>query len=101
MRCFMLACTHFNSTQSGDVLMIVRMRPSIPLLMMALCMAPAQLRAAAFDVTAYGARSDGKTLDAPAIQKAIDAGAKAGNGVVVFNPGVSPWGALFLKSRRE
>src|ERR1035441_27984 len=101
MRCFMLACTHFNSTQSGDVLMIVPMRPSIPLLMMALCMAPAQLRAAAFDVTAYGARGDGKTLDTAAIQKAIDAAAKAGNGVVVFKPGVYLSGALFLKSRME
>ena len=69
--------------------------------MMALCMAPAQLRAAAFDVTAYGARGDGKTLDTAAIQKAIDAAAKAGNGVVVFKPGVYLSGALFLKSRME
>ena len=69
--------------------------------MMALCMAPAQLRAAAFDASAYGARGDGKTVDTAAIQKAIDAAAKAGNGVVVFKPGVYLSGALFLKSRME
>src|ERR1039457_2861487 len=77
------------------------MRPSIPLLMLVLCMAPAQLRAAVFDVTAYGAKGDGTTVNTAAIQKAIDAAAKAGNGVVVFQPGVYLSGALFLKSRME
>jgi polygalacturonase len=68
---------------------------------MALCMAPAQLRAAAFDVAAYGAKGDGKAVDTAAIQRSIDAAAKAGNGVVVFKPGVYLSGALFLKSRME
>jgi polygalacturonase len=68
---------------------------------MALCMAPAQLRAAVFDVAAYGAKGDGKTVNTVAIQKAIAAAAKAGNGVVVFKPGVYLSGALFLKSRME
>jgi hypothetical protein len=59
------------------------------------------VRAAAFDVAAYGAKGDGTTVNTAAIQKAIDAAAKAGNGVVVFQPGVYLSGALFLKSRME
>ena len=40
-------------------------------------------------------------MDTAAIQKAIDAAAKAGDGVVVFKPGVYLSGALFLKSHME
>ncbi len=69
--------------------------------MMALCIAPAPLRAAAFDVTSYGAKGDAATVNTASIQKAIDAAAKAGNGVVVFKPGVYLSGALFLKSHME
>ena len=83
------------------MLLIVRMRTTVPLVVMALCALPAHVRATAFDVAAYGAKGDGTTVNTAAIQKAIDAAAKAGNGVVVFQPGVYLSGALFLKSRME
>jgi polygalacturonase len=66
-----------------------------------LLMAALALRAAEFRVADYGARGDGKTVNTAALQKAIDAAAKAGKGVVVFSPGVYLSGALFLKSNME
>jgi len=44
--------------------------------------ANAALRAADYDVRTFGATGDGKTLDTAAINKAIDAAAAAGGGVV-------------------
>src|ERR1019366_5582876 len=87
--------------QSSHVLLIVRMRSTVPLVVMGLCTLSVPVRAAAFDVAAYGAKGDGTTVNTTAIQKAIDAAAEAGNGVVVFRPGVYLSGALFLKSRME
>ena len=46
-----------------------------------------------FDVMKYGAIGDGKTNDAPAIQKAIDACSKNGSGRVLF-----PTGHVFMAS---
>uniref|UniRef100_Q01Z93 Glycoside hydrolase, family 28 n=1 Tax=Solibacter usitatus (strain Ellin6076) TaxID=234267 RepID=Q01Z93_SOLUE len=66
-----------------------------------LLIAALALRAAEFRVTDYGAKADGKTVNTVALQKAIDAAAKAGKGVVVFAPGVYLSGALFLKSNME
>jgi len=54
-------------------------------------------RCAEFRVTDYGAKGDGKTEDTAAIQKTIDAAAKAG-GTIVLKPGVYLTGSLFLKS---
>lgn len=45
----------------------------------------------------YGAVSDGKTNNARSIQKAIDACAKAGGGIVRFKTGTYVTGAIFLK----
>ncbi len=59
------------------------------------------LQVAEVRVTDYGAKPDGKTVNTAALQKAIDAAAKSGKGVVVFAPGVYLSGALFLKSNME
>jgi polygalacturonase len=51
-----------------------------------------------FSANTYGATSDGVSNATKAIQKAIDACARAGGGSVVFKPGSYLTGALFLKS---
>src|SRR5260370_22927216 len=70
-----------------SVLLVVRMRSSIALLIVALCTAPAQLRAAVCDVSAYGAKGAGKTGDTDPIPKAIDTAAENGDVVDVSKPG--------------
>jgi polygalacturonase len=54
-----------------------------------------------FDVTAFGAVGDGRTLVTPAIQKAVDACGKAGGGLVLVPPGRYLTGAIFLRSNIE
>ncbi len=51
-----------------------------------------------FSANDYGAIADGKTLSSPFIQKAIDACAAKGGGLVTLQPGTYVSGALFLKN---
>jgi len=51
-----------------------------------------------FDVTKYGAAADGKTLDSPAINKAIAAAGETGGGTVYFPAGTFLAGSIHLKS---
>jgi polygalacturonase len=60
--------------------------------------APIETRAATFDVKAFGAKADGKTLDRDAINKAIDAAAAAGGGTVDFPAGTYLTGSIRLRS---
>jgi len=52
-----------------------------------------------FDLRAYGAAGDGKTIDSPAINAAIDAAAAAGGGTVVFPAGTYISFSIRLKSK--
>ncbi|MCU1239215.1 MAG: hypothetical protein JWP63_7182 [Candidatus Solibacter sp.] len=52
----------------------------------------------AYDVKAYGATGDGKTLDTPAINKAIEAAAAAGGGTVWIPAGNYLCFSIRLKS---
>src|SRR5439155_2479224 len=54
--------------------------------------------AAAVDVRDFGATGDGKTLDTPAINKAIDAAAEKGGGTVLFPAGDYLSVSIHLKS---
>jgi polygalacturonase len=63
--------------------------------------APADLAAnldGHFSVRKYGATGDGKTLDTPAVQRAIDAAAAAGGGIVLFPAGTYLCFTLHLRS---
>jgi polygalacturonase len=54
-----------------------------------------------YDVRAYGATGDGKTLDTDAVNKAIDAAAAAGGGTVLFPTGTYLCYSIRLKSNIE
>ncbi len=51
-----------------------------------------------FDVTAFGARGDGTTIDTPAINRAIEAAAASGGGMVRFGAGQYLCYSIRLKS---
>ena len=51
-----------------------------------------------FDVKKFGAKGDGKALDTPAINRAIDAAAAAGGGTVFFSAGTYRCFSIRLKS---
>src|SRR3954464_9903179 len=59
--------------------------------------APAQT-AAAYNVKAFGAKGDGKTLDTPAVNRAIERAAAAGGGTVRFPAGIYLCFSIRLKS---
>src|SRR5260370_11785600 len=62
---------------------------------------PAQTEASSagdFEVKSFGAKGDGKTLDTPAINRAIDAAATAGGGTVHFSAGTYRCFSIHLKS---
>jgi polygalacturonase/lysophospholipase L1-like esterase len=50
------------------------------------------------DVRAYGARGDGRAVDSPAINRAIEAAAAAGGGTVVLPPGTYRSFSIHLRS---
>ena len=51
-----------------------------------------------FDPMQFGAKGDGKALDSPAINAAIDACNRAGGGLVYLRPGIYRSGTVILKS---
>jgi len=51
-----------------------------------------------FDVRSFGATGDGKTLDTPAINRAIEAAASVGGGTVLFPAGIYLCFSIRLKS---
>ena len=58
-----------------------------------------QFQAASFyNVKDYGAKGDGKTIDSPAINKAIEAAAQAGGGTVILPAGTYASYSVRLKS---
>ncbi|HKS80713.1 MAG TPA: glycoside hydrolase family 28 protein [Candidatus Acidoferrales bacterium] len=59
---------------------------------------PASAAASNIEVTSFGAKGDGKSLDSPAINKAIEAAATAGGGNVVFPAGSYLCFSIHLKS---
>ncbi len=52
-----------------------------------------------FDVRQFGATGDGKTVDTPAINRAIEAASQAGGGVVLFSAGTYICFSIRLKSQ--
>src|SRR6185437_15585808 len=54
--------------------------------------------AGVFDVRAYGATGDGRTVDTPAINRTIEAAAAAGGGTVLFPAGTYLCFSIHLKS---
>jgi polygalacturonase len=60
--------------------------------------AASSVHAAVFDITAFGAKGDGRTENREAINKAIEAAAAAGGGTVEVPPGVWITGSIHMRS---
>jgi polygalacturonase len=65
----------------------------------ALAEVPATSTETTFNVRTYGATGDGKTIDTPAINRAIEAVAAAGGGVLVFPAGTYLCFTIHLRSK--
>jgi polygalacturonase len=94
--------THLNA--QGQLIfarqVVVALRQAVPELAPDLRSVPdpaAAMPDKLFDVKKYGAAGDGQTDDTPAIQKAVDACAAAGGGVVKFPAGTYLSKPIFLK----
>lgn len=73
--------------------------PIVVLTLLAVLLPPQSEGETLYDVTRFGAKGDGQTNDAAAIQKAINAGAQAGGGVVLLPAGNFLSGTITLRSR--
>src|SRR5258708_5256718 len=56
-------------------------------------------RSLVYDVGAFGARGDGRTIDSPSINRAIDEAATAGGGTVYLRAGTYLSYSIHLKSK--
>ncbi|HEX5553016.1 MAG TPA: glycoside hydrolase family 28 protein [Chitinophagaceae bacterium] len=79
---------------SGNCIAVPKRAPSVSFAPIILPQSPAIW----FNVKDYGAHADGKTNDAGAINRAIDAAAVAGGGTVFFPAGTYLSGSIHLKS---
>lgn len=75
----------------------MKMNRGIGFLMALLTLTVSAIEAQEFSVIDYGAQGNGVYENAQSIQKAIDAAAEAGGGVVLFPPGEYRTGTIFLK----
>src|SRR4030095_6045158 len=82
-----------------------RVRARVGVLLATVAIEPASLAArqgraplTSFDVRAFGAKGDGRTLDTDGINKAIDAAAGAGGGTVYFGAGTYLSASIHLRS---
>jgi polygalacturonase len=60
---------------------------------------PTETPALTYDVRTFGAKGDGKTIDTPAVNKAIAAAASAGGGIVRFPTGTYACFSIHLRSK--
>jgi polygalacturonase len=88
----------FNGKVSEMVKRMTKCLFSLSLVFLAGCLTNAQSYTSTFNIKQYGAAGDGKTLDSPAINKAIAAASKAGGGTVHFPAGTYLSGSIRLKS---
>jgi polygalacturonase len=68
------------------------------IMLLATVLPTGQLCGATYDIKSYGAMGDGKTIDSPAINKAIEAAVAAGGGTVYFPAGTYLSYSIHLKS---